>query len=177
MKYTIITGLAGIATAIAIPTPNNNVERILPPNWKFEIASLRGPGCPDFGADPEKERVTRTTYGQNTMDGSEIYYWFVAYPHLRVDLAKTDHSWCETEIAYTEYKDADRTTKGDAFNLRLHKNGTRAIATYDLEEGVKATLEFKYEVKKGDEVCSTHCFLIHAVTFLSISSSRVKTFN
>ena len=35
------------------------------------------------------ERHTRLTYGQNTMDGSDIYRWFIAYPSLRVELGKT----------------------------------------------------------------------------------------
>ncbi|OAK97121.1 hypothetical protein IQ06DRAFT_281125 [Phaeosphaeriaceae sp. SRC1lsM3a] len=149
MKSAIITslGLLGFATAL----PATEVERTLPAGWEYKIASLRGPGCPDFGADPEKAFATRLTYGQNTMDGSEIYYWFIAYPHLHVDLADNDSSWCETEISYEEYSNyADKTPSAD-YRLRLHKNGTRAIATYDLEKGVKATIKFEYDAGKGEE--------------------------
>jgi hypothetical protein len=149
MKLALSTCLGFIGLVFALPAPE--VERILPTNWQFTLTSLKGPGCPDLGADPQKAYATRLTYGQNTMDGSEIYYWFVAYPHLRVELAEADHSWCETELSYKEFKDIDAKVKGEDYRLRLHKNGTRVIATYDLEEGVKATFKFTYDTG-GDEV-------------------------
>jgi hypothetical protein len=91
------------------------------------------------------------------MDGSEIYYWFVAYPYLRASLAGESHSWCETELAYKEYTDNAAKTPASDYRLRLHKNGTRVIATYDLEQGVKATFKFAYDAG-DDEVRSTiHC--------------------
>ncbi|KAL5383727.1 hypothetical protein DPSP01_005831 [Paraphaeosphaeria sporulosa] len=151
MKYTVaaLLGLSGLVTALpAIQDPPQGV-RILPPGWDFTITSLNGPGCPDFGADPDKQRTTRTTFGENTMDGSEIYYWFIAYPHLRVELGGKEHSWCETEVKYTEYKDRNAGTKGADYQFRLHKNGTSIIATYDLEKGVKATFKFAYDVGEG----------------------------
>jgi hypothetical protein len=150
MKSILATtfGLVGLINALPAP----GVDRVLPLNWKYSITSLRGPGCPDFGKDPEKQRTTRLTYGQNTMDGSEIYYWFVAYPNLRVNLEDEDRSWCETELSYQEYKDLDGKVPTADYRLRLHKNGTRVIATYDLEEGVKATFKFTYDTG-DDEVC------------------------
>jgi hypothetical protein len=145
MKSVIATTLLLGPLIAALPSPT--VDRILPLNWKYTISSLRGPGCPDLGADPEVQRTTRLTYGQNTMDGSEIYYWFIAYPHLRVDLASTTHSWCETELQYNEYKDLEGKEESDEYRLRVHKNGTRVIATYELDEGVSAKFRFEYDHK------------------------------
>lgn len=157
MKSVIITGLGLLGLSAAFPVAPE-VERILPAGWQYKIASLRGPGCPDFGVDPENVYATRLTYGQNTMDGSEIYYWFIAYPHLHVDLADNDSSWCETELSYEEYSNyADKTPSAD-YRLRLHKNGTRAIATYDLEKGTKATITFEYDAGKGKEVSAVRQF-------------------
>lgn len=152
MKSAIVTGLGLLGLTTALPA--TEVERTLPAGWQYKIASLKGPGCPDFGTDPEKVYATRLTYGQNTMDGSEIYYWFVAYPHLRVDLTDNDNSWCETELSYEEYSNYASKTPSADYRLRLHKNGTRAIATYDLEKGVKATITFEYDTGKGDDVSS-----------------------
>jgi hypothetical protein len=130
---------------LAIPALSDGPIRTLPPNWAFEIAALRGPGCPDQGKDGTLTRNTRLTFGSNTVDGSEIYYWFIAYPWLRVDLAKgQDHTWCQATIKYTEYKDLERKDEGEDYKLRLHKNGTKGIMTYDLEEGVKAYWDFAY---------------------------------
>ncbi|EAT79825.1 hypothetical protein SNOG_13025 [Parastagonospora nodorum SN15] len=143
MKSTIAATLSLIYSAIALPAAEP--LRVLPSNWQYQITSLRGPGCPDFGKDPDVGRTTRLTFGQNTMDGSEIYYWFVAYPHLRVDLAENDHVWCETELSYEEFKDVTQTVKSADYRLRLHKNGTRVIATYDLENSVQAMFKFTYE--------------------------------
>lgn len=155
-------GLISLTAAAAIPSPDAEpIVRILPTNWNFNITSLRGPGCPDFSnADPKKYN-TRLTYGMNTMDGSEIYYWHAAYPYLRASLADQAHSWCETELSYTEYADLERTKKGEFYRMRLHKNGTRVLGTYDLEEGVKATYEVTYEAGRGREVCNTECTYYH----------------
>jgi hypothetical protein len=136
-----IVGLVSLAAAM----PTGESLRVLPANWQYKITSLRGPGCPEFGKDPGAGSTTRLTYGQNTVDGSEIYYWFIAYPHLHVDLADNVRSWCETELSYEEFSNAAQTTKSADYRLRLHKNGTRVIATYDLEKGVKATIKFTYE--------------------------------
>jgi len=153
MKSIIATslGLAGIATALpyAQEAPAE-VIRTLPLGWNFTIASLKGPGCPDFGVDDSYVRTTRLTYGRNTMDGSEIYYWYVAYPHLRVNLGEEEHSWCETTIKYKELAKWDNTeVEASDYLFRLHKAGTAAIATYGLDDGVKATLKFSYKV--GDD--------------------------
>jgi hypothetical protein len=153
MKSVLATTLGLVGLITALPSPS--VDRVLPLNWKYTITSLRGPGCPDFGADPEAHRATRLTYGQNTVDGSEIYYWFVAYPSLRVDLSGATSSWCETELSYQEYKDTDAKEKADDYRLRLHKNGTRIVATYDLEDGVKANLKFTYDA--GDDEVRFPC--------------------
>jgi hypothetical protein len=144
MKYATAT-LALLGLTTALPASSDGPVRTLPANWKFEIASLRGPGCPDQGKDGSVARTTRLTFGSNTVDGSEIYYWFIAYPWLRVDLAAGhDHTWCQATIKYTEYKDPESSKEGEEYKLRLHKNGTKGIMTYDLEEGVKAYWDFAY---------------------------------
>jgi hypothetical protein len=146
-------GLFSLATAVAIPSPDADpIVRVLPSSWNFTITSLRGPGCPDFSQQDPKTYNTRLTYGMNTMDGSEIYYWHAAYPHLRASLADKEHSWCETELSYTEFADVKQTKKEEFYRLRLHKNGTRVLGTYDLEEGVKATYEITYATARGKEV-------------------------
>jgi hypothetical protein len=153
MKYTTTSlSLLGLAAAASIPAPRD-IVRVLPRGWSFNITALSGPGCPDFGKDPNAARTTRLTFGQNTMDGSEIYYWFGAYPWMRVNLEKgEDSTWCETEISYFEYSNYTNEVPSEDYRLRLHKNGTREIATYDLEEGVKATFDFSYKVA-GKKVC------------------------
>jgi hypothetical protein len=129
MKSTILPTLSllSLASAAALPTASDTPApvRILPPNWSFDIISLKGPGCPD-SKDIGKDDVynTRLTYGSNTVDGSEIYYWFVAYPYLRAELGVTNDTWCETELKYSEYKDVKNEVEGDDYQLRLHKNGT-----------------------------------------------------
>jgi hypothetical protein len=153
----------------ALPSPN--VDRILPLNWKYTITSLDGPGCPDLGADPEAQRTTRLTYGQNTMDGSEIYYWFIAYPSLRVDLAGSKTSWCETELKYQEYKDLDQKVKAEQYRLRLHKNGTRAIATYELDAGVKATAKFTYDAGNDLVPSLSPSIISHQLIHLQITDT------
>jgi hypothetical protein len=146
MKFILCTLLGSLSLITALPAPD--VSRFLPTNWQYKISSLHGPGCPDFGTDPEAAYTTRLTFGQNTMDGSEIYYWFVAYPFLRVDLSNgATHSWCETELSYTEYADLDGKEESADFRLRVHKNGTRVGAVYELEEGVRARLSTVYDGK------------------------------
>src|SRR3954463_2573685 len=105
MKSTLAASLTLLGLASARPAPTDDPLRILPNNWQFEITSLKGPGCPDFGVPDSADRHTRLTFGQNTIDGSEIYYWFIAYPALRVELGKTESTWCETELQYSEFKD------------------------------------------------------------------------
>ncbi|KAF2972557.1 hypothetical protein GQX73_g903 [Xylaria multiplex] len=130
MKSVLAASLFLLGLASALPAPSDGPVRILPTNWAFEITSLKGPGCPDFGIPDGNDRHTRLTYGQNTVDGSEIYYWFIAYPSLRVDLGKTDSTWGGIE--------------GEDYRLRLHKNGTKVISTYDIDSDVEATFSFKY---------------------------------
>jgi hypothetical protein len=150
-----LLGLVGFAIAAALPALNEEPVRTLPPSWLFKIKSLRGPGCPDFNVDPTTAFTTRTTFGMNTVDGSEIYYWHIAYPYMHVDLAGEDHLWCETEVSYTEFANYVDYTPGDAYRLRLHKNGTRMLATYELDEGVTANWEFTYELGSGKNVCAS----------------------
>lgn len=150
----ISLGLLGLTIAIALPAPNADpIVRILPPNWAYNITSLHGPGCPDFATPSNDAYNTRLTFGQNTLDGSEIYYWHIAYPSLRASLGSVEHTWCETELSYTEFADVEKTKKGEYYRLRLHKNGTKVIANYDLEEGVKATWEVTYETGRASGVC------------------------
>ncbi|KAI0408264.1 hypothetical protein F4802DRAFT_551190 [Xylaria palmicola] len=148
MKSTFAIVFSVLGLAYAHPTRrDDNPIRILPPNWGFEITSLRGPGCPDFGVPDGKDRHTRLTYGMNTVDGSEIYYSFIAYPALRVELGGgggVESTWCETELQYTEYKDGAGRVEGEDYRLRLHKNGSIAVSTYDIDSGVTATFRFTY---------------------------------
>lgn len=137
-------GSARPATAVA----RDDTDRVLPGGWEFKIASLKGPGCPDFGLEDgaNGQRATRLTYGQNTI--GEIYHWFIAYPSLRVELGKTESIWCETELSYLEYGDYHQKDAKSDFRLRLHKNATKIISTYDLAEGATATASFQY-VEQG----------------------------
>ncbi|CAO2651569.1 Nn.00g041390.m01.CDS01 [Neocucurbitaria sp. VM-36] len=155
MKSSLATslGLLGLATALALPAPEvDPIVRTLPPNWSWNITSLRGPDCSDLGNPVANRFNTRLTYGENTMDGSEIYYWHVAYPDLRASLTDTDHSWCETELSYVEYMSLDEGEQADNYRLRLHKNGTKVLATYDLDAGVTARWEITYDTGRGDEI-------------------------
>lgn len=145
MRLVTISTLA--AAAAALPT---DVVRTLPSAWDFSIASLRGPGCPDASAAPSTYK-TRLTYGQNTVDGSEIYYWHIAYPWLRVSLKDgQEDTWCETEVQYNEYVKLGEKPLASDYRLRLHKNGTRLISTYALDAGVKATFTAEYDVGDDD---------------------------
>ncbi|KAF2821520.1 hypothetical protein CC86DRAFT_373832 [Ophiobolus disseminans] len=155
MKFVLATALSltSLVAAAALPTDEFG-PRVNPRLWIYSIKSFKGPGCPDFGKPEGTDRTTRLTFGQNTVDGTEIYYWFVAYPHLRVSTAGETHSWCETEVAYKEFSDLDAKVPANDYRLRLHKNGTRVIATYDLEAGTKATFKFTYEAG-DDEITDT----------------------
>ncbi|EDU43873.1 hypothetical protein PtrSN002B_001535 [Pyrenophora tritici-repentis] len=134
-----------------LTTSTTLAARTLPPSWSFTITSLLGPGCPDTDKTPSPGgTVTRPTFGSNTVDGTEIYYWFIAYPWMRVDLQQGPrHTWCEATLAYKEYSDAGNTVEGEAYRLRLHKNGTRGLATYELEEGVMSYWDFAYYEGEG----------------------------
>jgi hypothetical protein len=145
MKSIIATTVNLVSLALALPTSSaasDDPVRILPYNWEFNITSLTGPGCPDFAALQESVETnvdaytTRLTFGQNTVDGSEIYYWFIAYPYLRVELGGTQETWCETEVLYREFKDGLDTVQGSDYRLRLHKNGTEVSTACPLKYGV-----------------------------------------
>ncbi|KAH6631226.1 hypothetical protein F5144DRAFT_531717 [Chaetomium tenue] len=155
----MLSGLSVLATlvgtAVARPSPlvADTPVRILPWSWNFEITALEGPGCPDFGAT--EPRVTRPTFGMNTVDGSEIYYWHFAYPHihLNVDAANPEASiWCETTLKYTELVQSGEPADPAEYRLKLHKNGTRILANYDLEEGVEAKWTFTYDTDGADKI-------------------------
>jgi hypothetical protein len=148
MKTTLAVAAALLGTSRAIPTPApaDDPVRILPYNWQFEITDLKGPGCP--ANDPSANGWdTRPTFGSNTVDGSEIYYWFFAYPSMRANVTAKDPEasiWCETTLRYTE-SNSDKKPAAD-YRLRLHKNGTEEIAVYKLDEGVSAHWRFEYSV-------------------------------
>ncbi|KAG9189405.1 hypothetical protein G6011_06273 [Alternaria panax] len=131
--------LVGFTTTLAQSDP----LRILPLNWSFAISFIRGPGCPKFGQNETLSRTTRLTFGPNAVDGSEIYYWFVAYPWMR-------------------YKDVDKTAEAEEYKLRLHKNGTKGIMIYELDEGVQVYWDFSYYV--GEENGRTEVADITALT-------------
>ncbi|EMD92768.1 hypothetical protein COCC4DRAFT_139912 [Bipolaris maydis ATCC 48331] len=146
MKYTT-AALSLLALSFpSLCTP----QRILPPNWSFTLSSFFGPGCPDTGKTNPLIRTTRPTHGTNTVDGSEIYYWFIAYPWLRVDLAAGPrHTWCEATVAYKEYAGTTGRVEADKYRLRLHKNGTKGLLTYKLDEGVRVYWDFAYYEGEG----------------------------
>jgi hypothetical protein len=171
MKFILCTLLGSLSLITALPAPD--VSRFLPTNWQYKISSLHGPGCPDFGIDPEAAYTTRLTFGQNTMDGSEIYYWFIAYPHLRVDLDGAAHSWCETELSYQEFSDLEGKVESEDYRLRLHKNGTRVIATYDLEKGVKATFKAEYSNGRDTVVRLVVSLFSLVVAFLYLANTNL----
>lgn len=68
----------------------------------------------------------------------------------------TNKTWCETELKYTEFERLENGTDKEAwdYRLKLHKNGTEMLATYELDEGVEANWVFRYFPGEGrDEVC------------------------
>ena len=142
----ILAALAGTALALPNPTTRDSPLRILPYNWRFNITSLSGPGCPDYGA-VSPPFVSRPTFGANTVDGSEIYYWYFAYPHLRASVGRGTPEasvWCETTLSYEELDGHSAVAAEPGYRLKLHKNGTDVLASYDLEEGVEAKFRFTY---------------------------------
>ncbi|PVI05007.1 hypothetical protein DM02DRAFT_517539 [Periconia macrospinosa] len=156
-SYIALAAISGLASALpaAAPQESDPIVRTLPPLWTFSLASYNGPGCPKPDG---KDRETRLTYGQNTMDGSEIYHWFVAYPKIKAKVGgdvDEAHSWCETTIAYKEFKDAYGKEPGSDYTFRLHKNDTRIISTYDLEEGVTAEWKFTYSINEKEACVSS----------------------
>lgn len=143
LLFSTATLLTGV---LAIPTPSSDPIRTLPASWRFDIADLKGPGCPDLNR--ESGWKTRHNYGQNTVDGTEIYFNVFAYPYLKASIAEGETSastWCETTLKYVEladYKEGAPTAAN--YRLRPHKNGTIIGALYDLDEGVKADWKFTY---------------------------------
>jgi hypothetical protein len=180
MKSILATtfALLPLTTAIALPAPQDApIIRVLPSNWGFTISSLKGPGCPDFEKINTGYSVTRLTYGENTLDGSEIYYWFAAYPAMRASVGDDSdgYTWCETELDYQEYSDWKKETEGEAYRFRLHKNGTKVIATYDLEEGTEAEWKITYDVGKGKEVWSYIQATLGNIETNSVSRLRTRS--
>lgn len=165
-RLQILTALVGTTFALPNLTPKDtSALRILPWSWNFNITALSGPGCPDFGAT-SPPHVTRPTFGSNTVDGSEIYYWFFAYPHLRASVGPGTPEasvWCETTLAYTELDKDGVAPAVPGYRLKLHKNGTQVIARYDLEEGVEAKLKFTY-FTDGKEVSETKHYPVSTVS-------------
>ena len=148
-----------VATAAGLPSPQTAASepglRILPRFWGFNITSLTGPGCPNSGADVPFS--TRPTYGSNTVDGSEIYYWHFAYPSLHAAVgpgaaAAEASTWCETTLSYNELDTLGAPLAKPEYRLKLHKNGTAMQATYELDEGVVAKWKFTYYPAGGSPV-------------------------
>ncbi|KAH8897522.1 hypothetical protein GQ53DRAFT_888060 [Thozetella sp. PMI_491] len=154
--------LAAAISDMAVAHPISNISpdsmRILPLNWGFSIVQLEGPGCPNYGNSPQAY-VPRPTYGSNTVDGSEIYYWHFVYPQMRASVTPEEpvvSVWCETTVRYSEFNDKAAKEKPTAdFRLKLHKNGTEILATYDLEDGVEAEWQFTYDAGSPDKIVDT----------------------
>lgn len=157
MLSTLQAFVALMGAALALPSPIIPADdlppvRILPYSWLWNITALSGPGCPDFGADYRKSFVTRSNHGANTVDGSEIYYWFFAYPHLRASVGPGTPQasiWCETTLSYTEYAKGGLAEAAE-YRAKLHKNGTAVTAQYNLEEGVTAQWKSTYYTDDGE---------------------------
>ena len=150
-----------VATTAGLPSPQTVASepglRILPRFWGFNITSLTGPGCPNVGAADQVPFSTRPTYGSNTVDGSEIYYWHFAYPSLRAAVgpgtaAAEASTWCETTLSYNELDTLGAPVAKPEYRLKLHKNGTAMQATYHLDEGVVARWRFTYYPVGGPPV-------------------------
>lgn len=159
-----------MGTALALPSASvvrDPGVRILPFSWRFNITALSGPGCPDFGATGMPPFVTRHAYGRNTVDGSEIYYNYLAYPHIRASVgpdAPEASIWCETTLSYTEH-DEEGPVEVPEYRFKLHKNGTSMIAVYDLEDGVVAEWKVTYYTDGEEEVRRYVVVLAHPLFF------------
>ncbi|KAK4040677.1 hypothetical protein C8A01DRAFT_15470 [Parachaetomium inaequale] len=158
MPSSLLVLAALMGTALALPSPITAADpvRILPYNWLFNITALKGPGCPDFG-QVSPPFSTRPTFGMNTVDGSEIYYWHFAYPHIRLSVGpETPEAsvWCETTLSYAELENSDGLVPAvePEYRLKLHKNGTRMLANYELDEGVEARWKFTYATNGHDKI-------------------------
>ncbi|KAK4156096.1 hypothetical protein C8A00DRAFT_41367 [Chaetomidium leptoderma] len=160
-RLQVLAALASTALGLPSPIVADPPVRILPFNWDFKITALDGPGCPDFG-QVNPPFTTRPTFGSNTVDGSEIYYWHFAYPHFRASVGpETPEAsiWCETTLSYTELNSEGVAPEVPEYRLQLHKNGTEFLASYDLEEGVEAKWKVTYltepQYKIDDELTVT----------------------
>lgn len=157
LRFQMAAALMGTAFGFPNPSAGDNPVRILPFSWLFNITALSGPGCPDFG-QTTPPYVTRPTFGSNTVDGSEIYYWHFAYPHFRASVGpdNTETSiWCETTLSYVELDRSGEVAAEPGYRLKLHKNGTAVLASYDLDEGVEATWKVTYYTGEESEVRET----------------------
>jgi hypothetical protein len=139
--------------ATALPAPQADPVRILPWNWSWDIISHHGPGCTD---NTTSVYQTRPTFGWNTVDGSEIYFWHFAIPGMLASVGPgVDQSstWCEITASYTERNNRDNTTAVTSdYQLKMHKNGTEVLATYlPFEAGVTANWKFTYYPEDRDE--------------------------
>ncbi|KAH7130186.1 hypothetical protein B0J11DRAFT_602435 [Dendryphion nanum] len=159
----LIFAIAAFATGVfSAPAPQADPIRILPSNWEWDIADLKGPGCPDLNY--ESGWKTRYNYGQNTMDGSEIYFTVFAYPYLNASIPAGQTSasvWCETTLKYTEFSKPTNGVRGPPasdYRLRPHKNGTLIGALYDLDEGVTAEWKFTYHAPAEKKVVDSISF-------------------
>jgi hypothetical protein len=167
MALSIIALAILVAAAVGLPNPQTTSDpiRVLPHSWRFNITSLTGPGCPDFGGTGSVFS-TRPTFGSNTVDGSEIYYWHFAYPSLRAAVGPgtvESSTWCETSLSYEELDRMRMLVPKPEYRLRMHKNGTAMIATYELEDGVMARWKFTYYPVHRDPV-SPGSYLSNSLT-------------
>ncbi|KAF2734838.1 hypothetical protein EJ04DRAFT_602189 [Polyplosphaeria fusca] len=159
--------LGSITNAIPAPVSQDPSVRILPGSWRWDLVEWNGPGCPDEGSNATY--ITRPGFGSNTVDGSEIYYWHFAYPHLKASIGHagdsddTASTWCETTLKYTELQPLSLTETDDKYRLRLHKNGTEVIAMYTLDEGVTADWKFTYYYENAPKVC-TSCAVVDKIS-------------
>jgi len=174
MKYSIAAAVVLACAVSAAPAAQSdpvNPVRVLPSCWEFDIVKhegmhyprnllilfdldiscTTGPGCPN---DSNWIHTTRPTYGSNTVDGTEIYFWYFAYPHIyaQVEANKEKSVWCETTLKYTEKADCTGNETASNYRLRLNKAGTSMQATYRLEDGVSASWKFTYYPEDRDEV-------------------------
>ncbi|KXX73613.1 hypothetical protein MMYC01_209793 [Madurella mycetomatis] len=157
LRLQTVAAMIGTAFGLSNPSAVDSPIRILPFSWLFNITALSGPGCPDFG-QAAPPYVTRPTFGSNTVDGSEIYYWHFAYPHLRASVGpnRTETSiWCETTLSYAELDKSGKVAVEPGYRLKLHKNGTAVLASYDLDDGVEVTWKVTYFTGEGSEIVDT----------------------
>jgi hypothetical protein len=153
MKSVIAPFSVFFSLASALPAPQDDPVRILPWNWSWDVISHHGPGCTDNATSVEH---TRPTFGSNTVDGSEIYYWHFAMPGMIASVGpgvEENSTWCEITASYTERNNRDNATEITSdYHLKMHKNGTEVLATYvPLDAGATAHWKFTYYTHDSED--------------------------